>query len=48
VYLPVCDTETGDFRMLPFQGSVMDQPCMSIQIVKLIKLKLPQSSERED
>jgi hypothetical protein len=38
VYLPVCDSETGDFRMLPFPGSIMDQPYMSMQILRLIQL----------
>jgi hypothetical protein len=38
VYLPVCDSETGDFRMLPFPGGIMDQPYMSMQIIRLIQL----------
>lgn len=38
MYLPVCDSETGDFRMLPFPGSIMDQPYMSMQILRLIQL----------
>jgi hypothetical protein len=38
VYLPVCDSETGDFRTLPFPGGAMDQPYMSMQILKLIQL----------
>jgi len=38
IYLPCCDSESGDFRHLPFAGSLMDQPYMSMQILKLIQL----------
>ena len=38
VYLPICDTETGDFRMLPFNGCIMDQPYMSMQILRLVQM----------
>lgn len=38
IYLPICDSETGDFRSLPFDGSIMNQPYMSMQILKLIQL----------
>lgn len=36
--MPACDSETGDLRHLPFEGSVADQPYMSMQIIKLIQL----------
>jgi len=36
--MPICDSETGDFRVLPFEGSIMKQPYMSMQILKLIQL----------
>ena len=39
LYLPCCDTETGDFRNLPFPGSVSDQPYMTMQVMKLVQLQ---------
>jgi hypothetical protein len=38
VYLPICDSESGDLRQMPFPGSVMEQPYMSMQVIKLIQL----------
>jgi hypothetical protein len=38
VYLAICDSETGDFRHLPFSGSIMDQPYMTMQVLRLIQL----------
>ena len=38
IYLPTCDSETGDFRTLPFEGSIMEQPYMTMSILKLIQL----------
>ena len=38
IYLPICDSETGDFRTLPFEGSIMKQPYMTMNILKLIQL----------
>lgn len=38
LYLPIVDSENGDFRQLPFGGSVMEQPYMSMQVLKLIQL----------
>ena len=38
IYLPICDSETGDFRTLPFEGSIMEQPYMTMSILKLIQL----------
>lgn len=38
VFLPIADTETGDFRRLPFEGDTLDQPYMTLQVVKLIQL----------
>lgn len=37
MFLPICDSETGDFRTLPFQGGVTDQPYMTMQILKIIQ-----------
>lgn len=37
IYLPCSDTETGDFRFLPFPGSTLDQPYMSMQVIKIIQ-----------
>lgn len=38
LFLPIIDSETGDLRTLPFPGSVVDQPYMSMQVIKLIQL----------
>lgn len=37
MYLPICDSETGDFRTLPFPGGILDQPYMTMQILKIIQ-----------
>lgn len=38
VVMPILDTENGDFRQLPFPGSIIDQPYASFEICKLIQL----------
>ena len=38
LFLPIVDSETGDFRSLPFPGSASDQPYMTMQVIKLIQL----------
>ena len=38
IFLPIVDSETGDWRHLPFPGSAMDQPYMTMQVLKLIQL----------
>lgn len=38
VFLPICDSEHGDFISLPFDGSVMEQPYQTMQILRLIQL----------
>lgn len=37
IYSTIRDSETGDFRFLPFEGTVMDQPYKSILILKEIQ-----------
>ena len=37
VYSPIRDSETGDFRYLPFPGSLMDQPYKTLLILKCIQ-----------
>ena len=37
IYLPICDSDTGDFRVLPFPGGVLDQPYMTMQVLKIIQ-----------
>ena len=39
IYLPICDSDTGDFRTLPFPGGVLDQPYMTMQILKIIQVE---------
>ena len=36
-YLPICDSDTGDFRTLPFPGGVPNQPYMTMQVLKVIQ-----------
>ena len=31
IFLPIVDSETGDWRHLPFHGSMMNQPYMTMQ-----------------
>ncbi len=38
LFLPIIDSETGDFRSLPFDGSIADQPYLTMQVLKLIQL----------
>ncbi len=38
IFLPIADSETGDFISLPFAGTITDQPYMTMQILKLIQL----------
>ena len=38
LFLPIVDSETGDLRSLPFSGSAVDQPYMTMQVIKLIQL----------
>lgn len=37
IYSTIRDSETGDFRYLPFDGSLMDQPYKSLLILKEIQ-----------
>lgn len=37
IYLPICDSQTGDLRHLPFEGTIMDQPYMTMQILGVIQ-----------
>ncbi len=38
IYLVISDSETGDFRFLPFEGGALDQPYMTMQVLKLVQL----------
>ncbi len=37
IYLPICDTQSGDFRMLPFEGPIGDQPYMTMLVLRIIQ-----------
>ena len=37
LYAPIRDSETGDFRFLPFPGSLMEQPYMTMLILREIQ-----------
>lgn len=39
VFLPICDSDTGDFKVLPFPGGVLDQPYMTMQVLKIIQIE---------
>ena len=43
IFFPIVDSETGDFRHLPFPGSIVDQPYMSMQILKIIQINYKKS-----
>ncbi len=36
-FLPICDSDTGDLKILPFPGGVLDQPYMTMQVLKVIQ-----------
>ena len=36
--MPICDSETGDLRHMPFSGPVTDQPYMTMQIIRLVQM----------
>ena len=38
IFLPIIDSETGDFRHFPFDGCLMEQPYMTMQVLRLIQL----------
>lgn len=37
IYAPIRDSETGDFRYLPYPGSLMEQPYKTLLILKCIQ-----------
>ena len=36
--MPICDSETGDLRNMPFSGPVTNQPYMTMQIIRLVQM----------
>lgn len=39
IFMPICDSDTGDFRILPFPGGVLDQPYMTMQVLKVVQVE---------
>ena len=39
IYLPLCDSDSGDFRVLTFPGGILDQPYMTMQVLKVIQME---------
>lgn len=37
VFLPLCNSENGDLMSMPFPGSLMDQPYMTMQVLLVIQ-----------
>lgn len=37
IFAPIRDSETGDFRFLPFPGSLMEQPYKTMLILKEVQ-----------
>lgn len=37
IYAPIKDSETGDFRFLPYEGCLMDQPYKTMLILKCVQ-----------
>ena len=37
LFLPICNSENGDFMTMPFDGSLAEQPYMTMQILLLIQ-----------
>ena len=38
LYLPICDSETGDFRHFPFPGAPVEQPHVTMETLRLVQL----------
>jgi len=38
IYLPLIDSENGDFRHYPYGDVLMDQPACTMELLKLIQL----------
>ena len=36
-FTPVVDSQSGDFRRLPFEGGVGDQPYMTMLVLRVIQ-----------
>lgn len=39
LYLPICDTESGDLRVMPFRGVYVDQPYIVMTLIRLIQMQ---------
>ena len=37
IFLPICDGENGGLTMMPFPGSLMEQPYMTMQIILTVQ-----------
>jgi hypothetical protein len=37
LFLPCVDSQSGDFRTMPFPGSAADQPYMTMQALKIVQ-----------
>ena len=37
IFLPICNSENGDFLAFPFSGSYMEQPYMTMQILNVVQ-----------
>ena len=37
IYSPIRDSETGDFRQLPYPGSLMEQPYSTMLVLRCIQ-----------
>lgn len=42
VFLPLCDSEHGDFLHYPYGGSLLEQPYVTMQVLRLIQLNYKQ------
>ena len=38
IYLPLIDSENGDFRHYPYGDVLMDQPACTMELLKLVQL----------
>jgi len=47
IYLPIRNSENGDLISLPFEGSIMDQPYMTMAIIKLAQLNYKKFLEQK-
>lgn len=43
LYLPMCNSENGDFLHLPFPGALADQPHVVMELLRIVQMAYRQA-----